>query len=151
MVMNIAYITIIHVHKAKMGYMYFLTTPRIEVCNVWWKNIARSNFKHSMFVNTVETQNTEPPLGPDEKFGFWFKEGNLKAKKEEEKSGPIRTFGFPWIPVFWVFSSLSFHWTILAFDCIAAKVTWTVAIFMWVIKWHLFTVSPTEVFAVFLI
>ena len=53
-----------------------------------------------------------------EVFGFPvdFKEGNLKAKKkEEEKSGPIWMFGFPRIPVFWVFSILSFHCTV-SFD-----------------------------------
>ena len=46
-----------------------------------------------------------------EVFGFPgdFKEGNLKAKKKEEKSGPIRMFSFPRIPVFWVFGILSFH------------------------------------------
>ena len=47
-----------------------------------------------------------------EVFGFPgdFKEGNLKAKKkEEEKSGPIRMFGFLRILVFWVFGILSFH------------------------------------------
>ena len=64
--------------------------------------------------NIVETQNTKPTWDPM-KFGFLgcsvfqgdFKEGNLKAKKKGEKSGTM--FGFPRIPVFWVFGILSFH------------------------------------------
>ena len=37
---------------------------------------------------------------------FW---GSVfKAKKKEEKN-PIRIFGFPRIPIFWVFGILSFH------------------------------------------
>ena len=75
------------------------------------------NKETAVCLYTVETQNTVTPWDWMKSLVFWdvrffpgeFKEANLKAKKEEEKSGPIQMFGFLRILVFWVSDILSFH------------------------------------------